>query len=398
MNGMTRRTRTTPIQTAGQAKQSKFYFDKWLVLSGLALLVVGLLMLVSSSIVISEQMHSQPFYYLIRQIVYLLIGISIAVVLLAIDMEFWRRLSPLVLLCAILALILVLVPGIGHEVNGSQRWLRVGPINFQVSEIAKLFVIMYLSGYLVRHAEAVKETLSGFLRPMILLVIVSAFLLLEPDFGAVVVIFATALGMLFLAGVRVSYFIAMLCAVGAGGAGLIFLAPYRLKRLTAFLDPWANPFDSGYQLTQSLIAFGRGGLTGVGLGESIQKRLYLPEPHTDFVFAITAEEVGFIGVLGIICLFGVFVYRGLVIARKAMSLDRLYAGYLAYGLSLWVAMQTVINVGVNIGLLPTKGLTLPFMSYGGSSMLVNCMIFALLLRVDRENRLGVGGGQEFNWR
>lgn len=371
-------------------------FDKWLVLSGLTLLVVGLLMLVSSSIVISEQMFGQPFHFLFRQIIYLILGISLAIAIIAIDTSFWQRMSPLVLVAAVLALILVLVPGIGHEVNGSQRWLRVGPMNFQVSEMAKLFVFMYLSSYLVRHGDAVRQTISGFLRPMFLLVIVSGFLLLEPDFGAVVVIFATSLGMLFLAGVRLSYFAAMLFAVGSCGAALIVFAPYRLKRLTAFLDPWANPFDSGYQLTQSLIAFGRGGLMGVGLGESIQKRLYLPEPHTDFVFAITAEEVGLVGVMAIISLFCVFVYRGLCIARQAMDLDRDYAGYLAYGLSLWVAMQTIINIGVNIGLLPTKGLTLPFMSYGGSSMLVNCMIFALLLRIDRENRYG-GRGKEFRW-
>jgi cell division protein FtsW len=287
-------------------------------------------------------------------------------------------------------LVAVLIPGVGRQVNGSIRWLHLGFFNLQASELVKLFVIVYLAGYLVRRGEEVRTTLKGFLKPLAILTLFAVLLLLEPDFGTTAVMFATALGLMFLGGVRLWQFSALLAAVVAVLGGVALSSPYRLERLTTFLDPWADPFNSGFQLTQALIAIGRGEWLGVGLGGSIQKLFYLPEAHTDFLFAVLAEELGLLGVTVVIALFTLVVWRAFVIAYRAEQSGNRFAAYLAYGIGMWIGLQAFINMGVNMGALPTKGLTLPLMSYGGSSIVVMCMAVALLMRVDYETRFPRG--------
>ncbi|MBN9226802.1 MULTISPECIES: putative lipid II flippase FtsW [Legionella] len=368
-------------------------YDKWLISVVIALMIIGLMMVASSSVMISTKYFHQPFHFLIRQSCYLFAGLMIALIVIRTDSSVWERISMPMLLICLLLLLIVLIPGIGRTVNGSRRWLALGPIGIQVSELAKLTMIFYLSGYLVRQQQAVSNSILGFIKPMVILGAVSFLLLLEPDFGATVVISGTVMAMLFLAGVKLRYYIGLMLVVMAALAFLAVSSPYRVARLTAFLDPWADQYNSGYQLTQSLIAFGRGGWFGAGLGESIQKLLYLPEAHTDFLFAVLAEELGLIGILMVMTLYAILVIRGLTIAYNAHAQERLFASYTAYGLTFWLGLQAAINMGVNSGLLPTKGLTLPLMSYGGASMVINCIVIALLLRIDHENRwqaLGLG--------
>lgn len=361
-------------------------YDKWLIGAVFGLLVIGLMMVASSSVMISTKYFHQPFHFLIRQSCYLLAGLMLGLIVVRTDSSFWEKISMPMLIICLLMLLIVLVPGIGRSVNGSRRWLALGPIGIQVSELAKLTMIFYLAGYLVRQQEAVSESILGFVRPMIILAVVSVLLLQEPDFGATVVISGTVMAMLFLAGVKLRYYFGLMLLVITALAMLAVSSPYRVARLTAFLDPWADQYNSGYQLTQSLIAFGRGGWFGSGLGESIQKLMYLPEAHTDFLFAVLAEEMGLIGILVVMALYSILVVRGLTIAYTAHTQERLFASYTAYGLTFWLALQAAINMGVNAGLLPTKGLTLPLLSYGGASMVINCVVIALLLRIDHENR------------
>ncbi len=361
-------------------------YDKWLIVSVVGLLFIGLMMVASSSVMVSTKLYHQPFHFLIRQVCYLSIGLIAGLIVMRIDSSVWDKFSvPLLFIC-LLMLILVLIPGIGRIVNGSRRWLSLGPIGLQVSELAKMTMIFYLSGYLVRQKDQVNESILGFIRPMIVLGIVVFFLLLEPDFGAAVVISCTVMAMLFLAGVKLRYYLGLLIGVGICLAMLAVSSPYRVARLTAFLNPWADQFKSGYQLTQSLIAFGRGGWLGVGLGDGVQKLFYLPEAHTDFLFAVLAEELGLIGILLVLVLYSILVWRGLMIGFNALVQERPFAAYCAYGITFWLGLQAAINMGVNAGLLPTKGLTLPLLSYGGASIVVNCMVIALLLRIDHENR------------
>lgn len=362
-------------------------FDPWLIGVVAALVALGLLMVASASITVSDHEMHQPFYYFYKQLVFLALGIAAGCVLIQIEIDVWEKFGGTILITAIVLLALVLIPGIGRSVNGSARWIGIGPIGIEVSELAKLAVVIYLAGYLLRRNAEIQQDFSGFLKPVFLLSIIAILLLKEPDFGATVVIITTALAMMFLAGMRLRPFIVLLLGVLALMAVLAVSAPYRLKRLTSFLDPWANAFSSGYQLTQSLIAFGRGGWFGVGLGKSIQKLFYLPEAHTDFLFAVIAEEFGLIGVTVVIALFVFLVLRIFFIGRKAQQLHRHFAGFMAYGFGIWIAIQFMVNIGVNAGVLPTKGLTLPLMSYGGSSLLVNCLVIALLLRIDYENRV-----------
>ncbi|MFA6302082.1 MAG: putative lipid II flippase FtsW [Legionella sp.] len=361
-------------------------YDKWLIGAVIGLLIIGLMMVASSSVMISTKYFHQPFHFLIRQACYLFAGLMIALIVVRTDSSVWEKISmPMLVVCLIL-LLLVLVPGIGRSVNGSRRWLAFGPIGVQVSELAKLTLIFYLSGYLVRQKDAVTGSIFGFIKPMVILGVVAVLLLMEPDFGATVVISGTVMAMLFLAGVRLRYYIGLMLVVSGALAMLAISSPYRVARLTAFLDPWADQYNSGYQLTQSLIAFGRGGWMGSGLGESIQKLLYLPEAHTDFLFAVLAEEMGLVGILVVLVLYSILVARGLLIGYTAHTQDRLFASFTAYGLTFWLGLQAAINMGVNAGLLPTKGLTLPLLSYGGASMVINCVVVALLLRIDHENR------------
>jgi cell division protein FtsW len=299
-------------------------------------------------------------------------------------MQTWRTLGPLMLLLGLALLFLVLVPGIGYEVNGSRRWIRFGIINLQVSEPARLCFIIYLAGYLVRRNKEVRERFVGFLRPMLILSVACAALLAEPDFGAAVVLLGTALTMLFVAGARLRDFLLFFSVAVVSMVALAFASPYRLQRLTGFLDPWSDPFNSGFQLTQSLIAIGRGEWFGVGLGNSVQKLFYLPEAHTDFVFAVFAEEFGLLGSLALISVFALFVWRIFRIAMRAFDAERCFEAYLAIGIGTWLGLQAFINVGVNMGLLPTKGLTLPLVSYGRSSLIVAMVAIALLLRIHHE--------------
>ena len=365
-------------------KHAIFYYDYWLMLVTFALLAIGFLLLASASMGISDKFYHSPFHFLSHQAIYLLLGIVVAFFVLKIPLIFWEKISGYLLLTSIFLLMLVLVPMVGREVNGSIRWLSFGPISLQVSELAKFAVIIYSAGYLLRRQEEVRTDAKGFVKLLILLGIISGLLLLEPDFGAIVVMFLTSLGMMYLAGARLWQFLILLLLVGIILGMLAVVSPYRLMRLTSFLNPWAKPFDSGYQLVQSLIAFGRGGIFGVGLGNSIQKLFYLPEAHTDFLFAVLAEELGIIGQVVVLGLFSFLVARALYLGQMAARIKNWFASYLAYGLGLLLGLQMIINVGVNLGLLPTKGLTLPFMSYGGSSMLFNCIIIAILLRIYHE--------------
>ncbi|AMP88828.2 TPA: putative lipid II flippase FtsW [Legionella pneumophila] len=361
-------------------------YDKWLIGAVFGLLIIGLMMVASSSVMISTKYFHQPFHFLIRQACYLFVGLLLALIVVRTDSSFWEKISMPMMIACVFLLLIVLIPGIGKSVNGSRRWLAIGPIGVQVSELTKLAMIFYLSGYLVRQQEAVCESIFGFIKPMAILAVVSVLLLLEPDFGATVVISGTVMAMLFLAGVKLRYYFGLMLVVVTALALLAVSSPYRVARLTAFLDPWADQYNSGYQLTQSLIAFGRGGWFGTGLGESIQKLLYLPEAHTDFLFAVIAEELGLFGILVVITLYSILVVRGLNIGYTAYTQERYFASYTAYGLTIWLALQASINMGVNAGLLPTKGLTLPLLSYGGASMVINCIVIALLLRIDHENR------------
>ncbi|MFZ2314634.1 MAG: putative lipid II flippase FtsW [Gammaproteobacteria bacterium] len=361
-------------------------YDKWFVAALLSIIILGLLMMTSASIVVSDKQYHQPFYYLYKQLIFLTLGVFLGGFILKIKIDYWEKVGGYLLAAVMLALALVLVPGIGHSVNGSARWIGIGPLGFQVSELTKFTMVVFLAGYLVRRNVEIQFRLSGFVKPMLILGAIAVLLLREPDFGATVVVTATSLGMMFLAGMRLRHFVALFSVVLAGLAVIAVSAPYRLARLTTFLDPWARPFDTGYQLTQSLIAFGRGGWFGVGLGNSIQKMFYLPEAHTDFLFAVIAEELGLLGMVTVLGLFFLLVARVFYIGRAAQRLGHHFAGFMAYGFGLWIAIQFTVSIGVNSGLLPTKGLTLPLMSYGGSSVLVNCIVIAVLLRIDHENR------------
>lgn len=358
--------------------------------AALILLGLGLVMVGSASITIAERQLGQPFYYLLRQCAYVGLGLLLALAVLRTRLVYWEKSGTLLLAFGMLLLVLVITPGIGKEVNGSTRWLALGPVNLQPSELAKLFVVVYLAGYLVRRGEEVRSSAHGFLLPMGLVMLAGALLLMEPDFGAAVVVMVIALGMMFLGGVRLWQFGLLLLLAALTSAGLALSSPYRLERLTTFLNPWADPFNSGFQLTQALIAFGRGEWFGVGIGGGIQKLFYLPEAHTDFLFAVLGEELGLAGAVSVIALFAFVVWRAFALARQAELAGNGFAAHLAHGLGLWIALQAFLNIGVNMGVLPTKGLTLPLMSYGGSSMLVSCIAIALLLRIEHELRFPHG--------
>lgn len=363
--------------------------DLWLLVPAVSLLMLGLVMVGSASISISDQNTGQPFHLLIRQAAYVGLGLSLAWGVWRLPMRLWQDTGPYLIMGSVLLLLLLFIPGLGREVNGSLRWLALGPVNLQVSELVKLFVVIYLAGYLVRHNEAVRTQAGGFLRPLALMVLLSLLLLLQPDFGTVAVMMATTMGMMWLGGARLLQFLMLAAGMVAMLALLAVAAPYRMARLTTFLNPWADPFNSGFQLTQALIAFGRGEWLGVGLGSSVQKLFYLPEAHTDFLFAVMAEELGLLVAVLVIGLFLLIVLRALIIGQRAEKQDKPFIAYVAYGLGIWIGLQAFTNIGVNMGVLPTKGLTLPLMSYGGSSMMVMCVAVALLLRIEYETRTGL---------
>ncbi|MFT5484213.1 MAG: cell division protein FtsW [Halieaceae bacterium] len=359
--------------------------DRYLTVTTLLLVMIGLVAMSSASVDYAEEIFGSSLFHVQRFLAHLAIGLTVACMVYAIPSSFWRDTGWIWLFVGLTLLILVLVPGIGREVNGSQRWVSLGPLNLQCSEIAKFCVVVYLAGYLMRKEHEVRQQWQGFVKPMLVLFCMTLLLMLEPDFGATVVIVATAFGMLFLAGVRLSHFLLVVCSSLVALVGLVVSEPYRMKRLTAFTDPWADQFDSGYQLTQSLIAFGQGEWFGVGLGNSVQKLFYLPEAHTDFVFSIWAEETGLVGAIAVLSLYGVLVARILMIARRAAMAGDMFGQHLCNGVAFLFATQVFINVGVSTGLLPTKGLALPFLSYGGSSLMASLCLVALVLRVALEN-------------
>lgn len=348
---------------------------------------IGLIMVASASVAVADRLTSDPMYFFYRQAVFALIGLVVAFVVLHVPLRVWQANTFTLLAAGLFLLLLVLIPGIGHAVNGAQRWIDIGPVSMQASEPARFCLILYVAGYAARRQHDLTISWGGLFRPMFFMAVASFLLLLEPDFGAAAVMVTVAAIILFLAGARLLHIVALGSLASAAVVGLVLSSPYRLARLVSFADPWAHPYDSGFQLTQSLIAIGRGEIAGVGLGNSVQKLLYLPETHTDFLFAIYAEEFGLIGSLALIGLFSIVVWRGFVIARRAIVAEQLFAGFLAYGLSTWLVLQAFLNIGVNMGLLPTKGLTLPLMSYGGSSLVMMCVLCALLIRVDLETRV-----------
>ncbi len=362
------------------------WYDRTLVSIVAILVATGLIMVTSSSLHYAENTFSgNSYHFLVRHLIYLFVTFIAVAVVLSQPIIRWQQYGPYLLVIGLFLLVLVLL--VGRTVNGSTRWLAIGPLTLQVSELIKLFVVVYIAGYLVRRTDELQNQLAGFIKPLIVLALISALLLLEPDFGAAVVILSTTLAMLFLGGAKLWQFIGLTAVVGATLGGIAVSQPYRLQRILTFLDPWADPFGSGYQLTQSLIAFGRGNIFGQGLGNSLQKMSYLPEAHTDFVFAVLAEELGLIGVFITLILFFILFVRAMKIGRVALLQQRAYAAYLAYGIGFWLTFQALINIGVTSGALPTKGLTLPFVSYGGNSLLICGVAVAILLRVDFESKL-----------
>ena len=375
----------------GRTALDQQHLDTVLIIVIGVLLCGGLVMLTSASISLAERNTGNPFFYLQRQLVAVAIGLTGAAVMMRIPTQVWERFGIVLVCLAIGLLMAVFVPGLGHTVNGSTRWLSIAGINImQVSEPVRLLMLMYISGYAVRHRQELRERFIGFAKPMLLVAGTCVLLLLQPDFGASVIMLMISLSVLFIAGARLRDFFA--CGVAVGGA-LVLLAvsaPYRMARLTAFLDPWADPYDSGFQLTQSLIAIGSGQWVGVGLGASVQKLFYLPEAHTDFIFAVIAEEFGLVGSVLLIGLFVILIARALGIARESAASGRFYQANLAFGFAIWQGLQVFINIGVNMGILPTKGLTLPLISYGRSSLIVTLIGLGLLLRIDYENRRPAG--------
>ncbi len=346
---------------------------------------IGLIMVTSASIGVADVQMNDPFYYGKRQFLRLVLGVLLIWMAYRTPTRVWKNNGMLLMLSSLFLLILVLIPGIGRTVNGSTRWLDLIVFTVQVSEIAKLFLIVYLSGYLIRRSNEIQTGLMGFIKPMIILAMASALLLLEPDFGAAAVLLMTGLGMIFLGGVQFKQFSLFVIGTLSIMVMMVIVSPYRMARVTSFLDPWADPFDSGFQLTQSLIAIGSGGIFGTGLGGSIQKLFYLPEAHTDFLFAIYAEEMGLLGAIFLISIYAWFVFRCFQIGKMSLLINRPFGAYLVYGVGLLVSIQALINMGVNMGALPTKGLTLPFISYGGNSILIMSFAVGMVLRVNYEN-------------
>jgi cell division protein FtsW len=378
---MTVRTATWPFPAR---LRTDLQIDSVLLTIVLALLLGGFVILASASISISDSATDNPFFYVQRQLFAAAIGGAAGFVCLYVPMQVWRSLSLLLLFVGLALLVVVLLPGVGQEVNGSTRWLRLGVINLQVSEPARFCFLIYLAGYLVRRNKSLRDEFTGFLRPMIVLTVACVLLLAEPDFGAAVVLLATALVMMFVAGARLRDFFLFFMVAAVAMVALVLTEPYRVKRVTGFLDPWADPFNSGFQLTQSLIAIGRGEWFGVGIGESVQKLFYLPEAHTDFVFAVYAEEFGLLGSLLLIGLFFALLWRVFKLAMRAADAERFFEAYIAIGFGTWLGIQAFINIGVNMGLLPTKGLTLPLISYGRSSLIITMVCISLLFRIHHE--------------
>ena len=361
-------------------------FDRQLVWLALGLMLIGLVMVTSASFPISSRLTDQPFHFMFRHGIFLLLALLTSSIVLQVPVERWMRYSSVLLAVSFFLLIIVLVAG--KSVNGASRWIPLGLFNLQPAEVAKLSLFIFMAGYLVRKQDEVRETFfGGFMKPIMVFGALAVLLLGQPDLGTVIVMLVTLFGMLFIAGAKLSQFLALMVAGILAVLALIAAEPYRIRRVTSFLDPWDDPFGSGYQLTQSLMAFGRGEWFGQGLGNSIQKLEYLPEAHTDFVFAVMAEELGFVGVVLVLALIFSLVLKALLIGKKAFEHDLQFGGYLAFGIGIWFAFQTLVNVGAAAGMVPTKGLTLPLISYGGSSLIIMSVAVSILLRIDHECRL-----------
>ncbi|WCE31289.1 cell division protein FtsW [Vibrio sp. SCSIO 43137] len=370
----------------GSKPSSPVMFDRQLVWISLGLMLIGLVMVTSASFPISTRLTGQPFHFMFRHAIFIGLALTTAAVVLQIPLEKWLRYSSVLLALSFVLLVVVLVAG--KSVNGASRWIPLGLFNLQPAEVAKLSLFIFMAGYLVRKADEVRETFfGGFMKPIIVFAILAMLLLGQPDLGTVIVMLVTMFAMLFIAGAKLWQFIALMMVGIAGVAVLILIEPYRMRRVTSFLDPWEDPFGSGYQLTQSLMAFGRGNWMGQGLGNSVQKLEYLPEAHTDFVFAVIAEELGFIGVTLILLLIFSLVLKAVYIGKKALESGDQFGGYLAFGIGIWFAFQSLVNVGASAGIVPTKGLTLPLISYGGSSLIIMTTAVSILLRIDHECRL-----------
>lgn len=356
-------------------------------------MLTGLVMVTSASFPISSRLTDQPFHFMFRHAIFIVLALGTAAVILQIPMRRWLQHSMWLLVIAIVLLVVVLVAG--KSVNGASRWIPLGLFNLQPAEVAKLSLFIFMAGYLVRKSEEVRSSFfGGFIKPIIVFGTLASLLLLQPDLGTVVVMLVTLFGMLFIAGAKLTQFLALMVVGLLSVAMLIYIEPYRMRRVTSFLDPWDDPFGSGYQLTQSLMAFGRGSWFGQGLGNSIQKLEYLPEAHTDFVFAVLAEELGFIGVTLVLVLIFSLVVKAMLIGRKALESEQLFGGYLAFGIGIWFAFQTLVNVGAAAGMVPTKGLTLPLISYGGSSLITMSVAVSILLRIDHECRMAANESQQ----
>lgn len=361
-------------------------FDRQLVWIAFGLMLIGLVMVTSASFPISSRLTDQPFHFMFRHAIFLLLAFLTSSMVLQVPLERWMKYSSLLLGISFFLLIVVLA--VGKSVNGASRWIPLGLFNLQPAEVAKLSLFIFMSGYLVRKHDEVRQTFfGGFLKPIMVFGTLAVLLLGQPDLGTVIVMLVTLFGMLFIAGAKLSQFLALMVAGVLAVVALIVAEPYRVRRVTSFLDPWEDPFGSGYQLTQSLMAFGRGEWFGQGLGNSIQKLEYLPEAHTDFVFAVLAEELGFIGVVLVLVLIFSLVLKAIFIGKKAFQHDQQFGGYLAFGIGIWFAFQTLVNVGAAAGMVPTKGLTLPLISYGGSSLIIMSVAVSILLRIDHECRL-----------
>ena len=373
---MTKREKTTP--------RFKLHIDRTLLLVSFSLLLIGFVMVSSASLHLGAKINNDTLYYPERQFVHMVLGLISASFVVYRPMYFWREYGSKAFLFSIFLLVIVLFPGIGVKVNGSTRWLNIPGFRIQVSEIVKFFTVIFMAHYVTRQQKTVQESSTGLMRPLVIFTVVSFFLLLEPDFGSAVVILIIVMGVMFLAGARLLQFLVLLSSVSFLAGMLVYFSPYRLQRVTSFLDPWADPLKTGFQLVQALISFGRGEWFGVGLGNGLQKLFYLPEAHTDFLFSVIAEELGLVGVVTIIGLFAAFVWKAFAIGVAAEKVGERFSAFIAYGVGIWFGFQAFVNMGVNMGLLPTKGLTLPLMSYGGGSMMIMCCAVALLFRIHHE--------------
>lgn len=368
-------------------------FDFPLLGVTLALLALGFVMVSSASMTIGDACCEDPFHFVVRDALALGLALTAGLIAYRIPVSWWQRMGPWLFLGGVAMLTLLLIPGVGRETNGAVRWIPLGPLTFQPSEFVKLFAVIYVSGYLVRHADLVANQVSGFIRPMLLVGIAAALILKQPDFGTTAVMLATVMGLLFIGGVSITPFLVLFAGVLSGLVILVATSEYRMRRVLSFLDPFADPFDSGYQLSQALIAFGRGEWLGVGLGNGIQKQYFLPEAHTDFIASVIGEELGFVGMLLVIAAFAFLTWRAFKIGARAEAVQMPFAAYTAPGIGLWLGMQAFVNIGVNVGMLPTKGLTLPLLSYGSNSLIAACVGVAILLRIDATVRQGEAAGK-----